>query len=338
MQTPIAGDIHTALGHLTIAGLAAILDEACERPARFWWTDAQRSRAMLEAESDVETIGRIVQKHADRVAAAESWVRQRVAHGTRAGSGIFTARAKVLADDAAWAVYGAERRDALRRTELTQLDHAMIQGTGEPAWWRRENNQYRPDQGASRWEMKTRNRGEEFLINRLGPLAKMVAGRPIEKTLAGLLGHAVDDELGKNAQESRTATGLTTPWPVDSTVAWCALWGLSLVPTIPRLGVASRSPGMWPVGATHPRRAALPVFASPVCARRFSQILTSGAFEQTDPGEQPASSANAIDRAASLGWLKDQGVRAIVHFPVHKGGSPNAPERQLLRGDLEVLT
>jgi CRISPR-associated protein Csb3 len=61
----------------------------------------------------------------------------------------------------------------------------MIGALGEPAYWPTDRN---ADAGASRWEMKTRNQGAEFVGNRLVPLAQAVAARTIEQTLTGLTG------------------------------------------------------------------------------------------------------------------------------------------------------
>jgi CRISPR-associated protein Csb3 len=79
--------------------------------------------------------------------------------------------------------------------------------------------------------------------------------------------------------------------------------------------------------------------ATPVSVSRFSQILTSGAFdaaawqEADDEAERSLQLAPRADRD----WLKEQGVHAIVRFPILKVGSPSAPERQIATGTLEVL-
>jgi CRISPR-associated protein Csb3 len=188
--------------------------------------------------------------------------------------------------------------------------------------------------------MKTRNQGQEFLVHRLSPLASTVASRSPAEIFAGLTGQVIRDELGKNSPGSRTATGLSTPGPVDSAIAWCALWGLSVAPTIPRKDELSRSPGVWPSHRLHPTWAALPVFTVPVTQRRFAQVLTSAQFDTLGRSlykSTPPNGVEAVQIAAAATWLKQQGMRAAIVFPILKAGSGNAPERQLLTGEVSVL-
>ena len=114
------------------------------------------------------------------------------------------------------------------KTQLKRdIDLELIGALGEPAYWRFASNGPRPDEGANRWEMKTRNRGEDFVRNRLRQLARIVADRDATAIVSGLTGHTVEDEAykGKRSDESRTATGLTSPRFTDSALAWCACGG-----------------------------------------------------------------------------------------------------------------
>lgn len=62
-------------------------------------------------------------------------------------------------------------------------DYRYFGALGQPSYWSGEqtNHSLRSDFGASRWEMVTRNKGQEFIGGRLFPLAQKVAARPIEK-------------------------------------------------------------------------------------------------------------------------------------------------------------
>lgn len=335
----LPGDVTVALTHLALCGLAAIADDASGTPSRLWWTDDQVPVPTLTSVLDSRQLAEAVHAHAVEASSPASWLNQREATGSRAGAGLFTARAKVPTDPAEWGRHAMDRRAARRSLPASRLDGRLILGLGEPAWWRWERNANRPDEGASRWEMKTRNQGQEFLVDRLVPIARALADRTPQQILDGLTGHSVVDEPGKGSPDSRTATGLTTPGPADAAIAWCALWGLSTAPPIPRRATISRTPGVWPGERLHPTTAGLPVFTEPVSATRFSQILLSAEFDTAAApiGTRTGATQAPTSRDSARAWLLEQGVRAIVVFPVLKAGTSSAPERQLLAGKVEVL-
>ncbi len=345
----LSGDLTSALSHFAAVGLAAILVDGAthsshgDHEAKVCWSDDIPSQPLLFTSLDSEGIADVVHRHAERHTRPLSWVQSRVAAGVRSGGGLFSPRLKVCPAEELRA-FEVERQMALATAttsgEVSALDWWMLAGLGEPAWWRYTAKESQPDAGASRWEMKTRNRGEEFIAHRLAPLADWLAKRTLEQVWDGLAGRVVTDELGKNSVTSRTATGFTSPRPTDTALAWCALWGISLVPTIHRTLAASesngmsQSPGVWPRDRVHPRLAALPVFTSPLSPSRFRSIVSTAWFDVAAFGHLRAKDDDAI---AAKAWLGNQGVRAVVRFPVFVGGSSSAPERQLLAGEVEPL-
>jgi CRISPR-associated protein Csb3 len=334
----LPGAIESALPHFALAGLAAILEENGPALPRFHWSEDLQQLPLLCTELSPEQVATAVRSHAQRHTTASSWLPRRALGGTRDGAGLFTARAKGPADDE-WHSFAAQRSSARRSLPLTRLDERLLSALGEPAWWLTEVQGRSADDGASRWEMKTRNQGQEFILHRLWPLAEVVAARDDAAVLRGLTGGSVVDELGKDAPESRTGTGLTTPGPVDSAVAWCALWGLHVAPTVHRLASVSQSAGVWPRVGVHPRAAVLPVFTVPVSSRRFGEILGSkqfdtAAFRATSDADD---GARLLEVEAARSWLAGQGVRALVRFPILKTGSSSAPERQVLNGEVSGL-
>lgn len=328
----IAGRIDIALTHFAAVGLAAILDEEDMGVSRAWWHDSTPAHAVVASDLDQTQVGERLREHASAHSEPNSWVQQRITDGPRAGAGLFTARVKAPSIEE-WPSYAAARAAARPTAICSGLDEQMQLALGEPAWWRCDANETRPDDGASRWEMKTRNQGQEFLAHRLAPLATALANRDPERIVAGLTGESVVDETGKNAAESRTATGLTRPGPVDTALAWCALWGLHVAPTIQRPDGIGQSPGVWPRLGVHPRSAALPVYSKPISPRVFGDVMASRPF---DIACDWINTGNA-EVLAARGWLKDHGVRALLRLPILKIGSTSAPERQLLAGTLEVL-
>lgn len=330
------GSVRTALSHFAMAGLAAILDEDGICRSRFHWTDELQPHAKLDVELSLEQVATRVHEHAQRHTTTSSWLSQRIVGGRRDGAGLFTARAKDP-ETAEWPSVQSQRTSARRGLSLTRLDEQLLTALGEPAWWLTDIQGRSTDDGASRWEMKTRNQGQEFIEHRFSPLANVVAGRDTQEVLAGLTGNSVVDELGKGAPDSRTGTGLTTPGPVDSVIAWCALWGLHAVPTVHRLTGVSQTACVWPRVGVHPEAAVLPVFTMPVSVRRFAEILGSQQLDTTAFGAGPSGEGNPLQVEAARSWLAAQGIRALVRFPILKTGSSNAPERQVLNGEVSAL-
>ncbi len=345
----LSGALTSAFSHFALAGAAAILVDAAyegrvgDSCAKTMWTDESTSRPILSTVLVGEEVAEVIRGHAQRHTEPGSWVTATVQRGSRAGKGLFSPRlaAGTLQELPS---FSAERQVVLERAEATglmsELDWRMLAGLGEPAWWRYTEKESQPDMGASRWEMKTRNRGEEFVGNRLAPLAALVARRDPETVWSGLIGASTKDELGKGLQESRTPTGLARPGPVDSALAWCALWGLSLLPTA-HVSAAegrergfSQSPGVWPRNRVHPSQACLPVFAEPMSPARLRSLLSTAAFDVAAFGDLRGEH---LDVPRAKAWLVRQGARALVRFPIFKGGSDSAPERYLQVGVLETL-
>jgi CRISPR-associated protein Csb3 len=244
-ELQIAGTIESALTHMALVGLAAIIEDRTRTRPRIRWTEDWPSRATVTCGLTTDEIAESVRSHAQAHSEPDSWVTMRVVGGPRDGTGLFAPRAVGMTDQADWRAYLAQRRVALvglMRTDsgapqtsgttesggdppahFRSLDDAMLVGLGETGWWLLGSKRRRPDDGASRWEMKTRNRGEEFIRDRLSHLAARVAARSLTEVGEGLAGRKVIDEAGKNAVDSRSSTGLTTPGPTDNAIAWCAL-------------------------------------------------------------------------------------------------------------------
>lgn len=337
ITTPLTGRIDVALGHFALVGVAAIATDF-GRSARFAWSDELRPRPLIHSEEDLQGLAQLVGAHARAHATSASWVQQVVHGGPRAEAGLFTVRAKAIQPDG-WAAIQEQRRVARSELITGALDERLIGALGEPAWWLFDTNGRSMDDGGSRWEMKTRNRGEEFIVNRLAPLAAALANRASEQIADGLAGMAVNDETGGGIN-SRTSTGLTTPGPTDSAVAWCALWGLHVMPTIPRRNAISQTACVWPRRGVHPQVAALPVFTDPVTPRRFAEICADRRMEEAwrALGAVESDAGKAVRADAAQTWLREQGVRAVMRFPIRKTGSSSAPERQMLAGEQFVLS
>lgn len=209
-------------------------------------------------------------------------------------------------------------------------DLELMGGLGEPSYW-----WSKVDGGASRWEMKTRQNYQNFVHDRLRGLAEIVATRDGESVRSGLVGEVVIDEAyaKESSEKSRTATGLTSPRFTDSALAWCALWGISSFPVIHRLTGASVTAGAEPIGEFTPTRLVLPVLVGPHSLGRWRAMVVSEHVIQAVEKAEPAVAARP-----ARAWLVAHGARAILTFRVNVSDNPNAPERFLGAGRLEVLS
>jgi len=310
-------------------GLAAICEEQLGAHPHLWWTEERRPRGQLDV-APAAAIADAVQRHAQNHTNSSSWVRQRIDHENRL-TATLSPRIKAPSSAAAWQVLQSERQSAIDVLVSTHshslLDLQMIGALGEPAYWRVDGTA-RPDEGASRWEMKTRNKGEEFVGNRVEPLASAVAARTADAILSGLTGATVCDEVGHNNPESRSATGFAPPAPVDNAIAWCALWGMSQFPLIHHADKQSVTAATYvPPRRTHPTFVYLPVATRKITLPRLRSVLASNQLSIA-----ASELADDIRIEASQKWLENRGIRAIIRFPVHVSNNPSAPERWILTG------
>lgn len=324
MNIILAGGLSSALTHFAMIGLAGILEEAGAERVRLGWSATGTAQPVVTW--DGPDAGEVVKAHAARHSGEGSWVQAKGADGS---TGLFSPRIKPPKDSAGWMDL-EEHREAFLGSDLTELDTLFISNLGEPGYWVIHNNDHQPDRAASRWEMKTRNRGEEFIGKRLSPLAGVVADRSAAAIVEGLTGALVTDSAGKNSPESRTSTGLTPPGPVDDALAWCGLWGISSFTLVPAVSRVSATACASPLRKLHTERALIPVLDRAVSPAAWRAVAASQAVNDlASPDEERRSSA--------LLELPLRGVIGACDFSVHKGGSSSAPERMILSGEFRPL-
>jgi len=217
-----AGAATSALTHFALYGLAAILEDENGQSVRLCWTDEADPKPQLDAELEPGEVAAAVHRHATRCASPESWLGVRFDAGDR-HLAAFSPRVATPSTPSAWHHLQETRHAGLDAVAAagSELDLRMIGALGEPAYWPLEHKSTRgvaksedkSDGGASRWEMKTRNRGAEFVGNRLLPLAHVVASRTIDGVRSGLVGQTIRDEAGNDKPDSRSGTGFTRPGP-----------------------------------------------------------------------------------------------------------------------------
>lgn len=328
----VAGSIQRPLTHMTLFGLAAILDYAGLPDVRICFTDDVTPKARLTVHVDEpRDIACAVLDHA-RARVENSWVVATMTHESKPGKGVMSPRLKPPSSPEGWS-----QLQELRQAQMTRLtdqrltlDLRMVGGLGEPAYWRRFHNEPRPDEGASRWEMITRTAGKDFVTARLAKLAPAVADRSLDDIISGLVGERVADIDKK--PDSRSATGFAPPGPVDAALVWCALWGLADLPVVHDGTNPSRTPGaQWREPRVQPHIMVLPVFTSPTSSARLRAVLRSAELDRV-----ASSMVEAVPATASSPWLTEHGIRALARFDVEVVGG-DAPEQRILDGTMIPL-
>jgi CRISPR-associated protein Csb3 len=213
------------------------------------------------------------------------------------------------------------------------LDIAMIGALGYPSYWSWHKGKLIQDWGASRWEMVPRNRGSEFVTQRLRPLASTVASKTSDAVERGLrgIGEVIDDLDSK--YDSHTSTGLMPRRPTDSARAWCALWGLSLFTVTPtQKGTAKTT---CHIGTSKEDAFYLPVMTEWWPLGRLRTVLRSKQLETI--AKETSPHAIPVTAPAASQWLRSRGVIFVVKFPVRDHGTEKAPKRQADLGNQVFL-
>ena len=359
----IAGDYTSALTHFALYGLSLMVEQKHPGTVTVGWSQEGQPRAQMHAEGvSEEEIAECVHSYVSSLAADGSWVSVDQAYGRGREAAVFSPfsprirgiDAEKYPDD--W--------DSHQKTRQTHLDALMerndllsllwIAGLGEPAYWRFESKAPRPDHGASRWEMKTRNKGQEFVKDRLRLMCADLATWEPSAMLSGITGQTLYDSLD-NKPESRTGTGFTVPQPTDTALAFCALVGIANFPVIHQVHRIGVTPGAYPYNALHPRLMVLPVLfgraasaqgedsnstqAGGVTPARLRTVLRSHAYrrvvDELGKAMERGSLSSDIfvsELADEKAILREKGVQAFIAFPIAKVGSDSAPERQILKG------
>lgn len=240
MSVKFSADASDAFSHLLMVGLASILeDDDTARCCRFRWLDTLRAFEFETSdELNIDQMAAIISEHAKRWAqslplnseddytiVSESNTSGKTLHAT------MSPRLSGLSVPCGWRKLQKDREAAIDSMR-TFGDYRYFGALGQPSYWSGEqSHKLRSDFGASRWEMVTRNRGQEFIGGRLLPLSQCVAARSVENIRDGLLGTKIEDEIGNNKSTSRAATGLHAPAKTDNARAWCALMGVAAFPT-----------------------------------------------------------------------------------------------------------
>lgn len=345
----IPASVYDAFDHLYLWGLAAIIESETDSIVTLRWKN--RTTAELSTGTGgaprIAALAEVVLQHARRHASSP-WL-------TTTKSFLFSKDPKKAATRSPLSPRIGALRDAhdftiLERARQELLDTLsstdwltwqFLGALGRPSHWSfNERNELLPDNGASAWEMKTRNRGEEFIQNRLAGLGAAVSRRSVDGVAAGLSGTTTIDEVGSDGLDSRTPTGLRAPSPADNARAWCALWGISQFPTQPVTGnrEANRLRSVT-AGAIRPEKS-LPRFVLPV-PERIPKTLASlrAIVRSTALADYALTFLSRRDVSPSFGavshdveWLQQHHIDSLVLFTMAKSDNANAPEMHVEAG------
>ncbi|KFJ08299.1 hypothetical protein [Bifidobacterium tsurumiense] len=353
-ELTLSVDVMDAFDHFFVAGLAAILEDEYSTPCSWKWDDFQTVTIAMSGLDDMRA-AQAVSRHVQRWAESE-WLQSSgdytitSPHPENSKSSSIHAtmspRLSGLTEPYGWQRLQADRHKAIDALQ-TSGDRRYIGALGEPSYWsgRRNASSLDADMGASRWEMVARNRGQEFIGGRLLPLAQAVSQRDIDKLRTGLLGETIDDEVGKNQSDSRSATGLHRPQVTDNARVWCALMGVSAFPHMVTTAGFTRdaTAGLTQLRGLK-RFSVLPVsdqfwtLAKYRSITRSAALLSSGVelVQRGELGDAPAdpSLLSQDGTVPGFDWLKEKGVVACALFRQFVSDNASAPERWIERGHL----
>lgn len=345
----LGGPVTSAFTHFALYGLAGIVEDRFGPVVTLQWSEAQEPVCSVTVPgTSTEEMARAVLEAATPEG-ARNWSSIQLEYSSKAKASPFAPRIKAIDTDRHredWDRHQNARHRAIDSLlEEGDFDELRFIGAlGEASYWHVANNSRQPDRGASRWEMKTRNRGEEFISQRYRPLCEELSTWTVPQILDGLTGKAVRDPLGKNKQDSRSSTGFTRPAPADNAKAFCALRGISAFPVARLVTRINATPCAWPPTVLHPRSMILPVPTRAVTPARLRSVIVSeqlaclheALMARTEPSNSRVGKVgeDPLETSAAKKWLAARSMAAVVRFPVLRTGSSSAPERQVLDGEV----
>ncbi|OZG65049.1 hypothetical protein [Bifidobacterium eulemuris] len=336
-------DVHDAFDHLMLVGLASILEDSWHETCLLRWRDFRSAEISADRAFTPDDVAQVVSDHAKRWAQSP-WLRAKGNYtADNKESSIhatLSPRLSGLSESGGWSKLQRDRHEVIDALQ-TVGDRRYVGALGEPSYWsgRGSNKQLQSDSGASRWEMVTRNKGQEFVGGRLLPLSHVVADFSVDRIRDGLLGNLTKDELNSDKSDSRTATGLHRPQATDNARAWCALMGVAAFPHMVTTSTKNRDATAGLMQMAGKRRfAVLPVCDSPWTLSKYRSVVRSAAMVRagTELVDRGVLLSGHTEEGISIsnGWLKEKGVVACVVFKQYMSDNASAPERWLERGQL----
>ncbi len=324
----LKSDVSDLLQVFMAFGLAEVLEQSREEPAFIWW-DENGNVNLGCGDATISEAARAVKDQAELVGKS-SWIADRVALGVKMRATL-SPRVGRFEKDRDYLELQKSRWSAIDSLDSTRpLEWRLVGALGEPAFWWVGPQKINPDAGASAWEMKTRNRGEEFVQNRFAPLTASVARREWLATERGLTGESEVDEVGKNSRESRTPTGLRRPGATDNAAAWCALVGLGITGVHPKApGTRDRRPASATFGSVRVRNSengTVTLLYVPIPTRPVSLSRVREAFRSQQLQDFVVHSLEGGDARSGAEWLFNRGIGGVMIARKHFTDNPNAPE------------
>lgn len=334
MSITVPVDVHDAFSHLFLVGLASIVEE--ESPGTYCalrWERAGASATVLTSNPmDLDDISVCVHAHVSKynnllAMTSDGKYDGGTLHAT------MSPRLSNIVEASGWQALHDDRQAAI--DALDSMGECRYFGAlGQPSYWSGRvsgsSHALQADNGASRWEMVTRNKGQEFISGRLRKLSQIVADFSLERIRAGISGEIEADECGNEKSNSRTATGLHAPALTDNVRAWCALIGVSAFPVIPSVSDSRDSTAAMFQISKKGSYAVLPVFKEEWTLARFRSVSRSAALLKASVSI--ALAANDSDFTVHDDWLAERGVITCVLFRQFISDNKSAPERWLERG------
>lgn len=289
----------TLISHLSMYGLSAILEDA-GFTVRLSWSKSMTPRPALHVEASEEDIGNVVRIHALSHTVSGSLCSQ-------TSSPDMSPRITAIPVEN-WEIFKAQRHEVIDRYRDSLLETRFLGGLGEPAHWPTSGKEgdKGQDRGASMLEMVPRNRGSSLFPQRMLPLAKIVSECSAAQIVTRLTGDVVVDEMQTKSKNPYSASGLGPDITTDNVLAWCAMWGLSLLPVTHQVNDFSDTSATFRPTRSTKGIAVFPVWYAPFTLAKVRSVLTSYDLVVT--------ASDNSDRLAACLRLASRGVDGVIVF------------------------
>ena len=199
MSVIIPADATDAFSHLFMVGLASILEDADAEVCAFRWKDTLQAFELKTNDGlGIDQMAEAVHAHAKRWSQSlpltsenDYTVVDKDAKPSQTLHATMSPRLSNLGVPFGWEKLQKDRESAVDAMQ-TAGDYRYFGALGQPSYWSGKKNKddLQSDNGASRWEMVTRNQGKEFVRDRLLPLSQISRQDPLMKFATDFWGYA----------------------------------------------------------------------------------------------------------------------------------------------------
>lgn len=327
----IAGEPTELITNMALLGLASIIEEQLKTKTKIGWEEKNSLiTGYISTQKTTQEIIEAVHAHANKHSSQQNtWLCKKAPDGE---NGMVTSIPEKRMSSKIIEELINARLEVEKSDKTSMLDKKMIFALGEICWWNKnEEKAISQRYGASSWDMVSRNGGNNA-IKHLTKIASKLAQREPQKIETGLTQRGnIIDELAKG-QESRSSAGLNGTRKTDLAIAWCALWGINLFPTMHKAATKQSKSSLKSAcfyKNKGKRTIFLPLF--------IEQETTINHFKNTIISKDFHLVSNKKGEDKNIKWLEEQGVTGLLEIPIVSDPNLNTAEFIAEQGKLVLI-